>query len=423
MNTEQRGAGRKTLALLFCLLLSGTWSPARGASSTNLGLHVDGKGVLTRNGVPYRGIGVNYYDAFLRTLRNPNDDSYVSGFAKLGAHGIPFARMAAGAYLGKDFQLYLTDKDAYFRKLDAVVQAAEKSNVGLIASLFWTIAAVSDVVHEPRERWGDPKSQTRQFMRKYTQEVVSRYAKSPAIWGWEFSCELSLPVDQPPGKAYAERTLSLETFQSAALDFARVVRKIDPGRILLTGNSLPRVSAYHAATGGGFAADTEDQFGHVLLRDNPGPFSPICIHASPAGIERFFADRRVSYQGLLEACMRIGRSAGKPVYLEEFVPIPGRPGARRGMSEKDYFSSELAAIKGSGIPIASVWVYDRKLVPDRSNLTFENERAYMLQMIADANRALHAENKSPAKFTGPGLTLPQDRGPSVALICGQIDSR
>src|SRR5262249_19665897 len=132
--------------------------------------------------------------------------------------------------------------------------------------------------------------------------------------------------------------------------------------------------------------DTEKQFANILLRDNPGPYSPICIHTSPASATPYFADRKVSYEELLRTCVSIGQSVGKPVYVEEFVPVPGRPGGRGSLSEREYFSSELAAIKASGVPLASVWVYDRKLLPDRSNLTFDNARSYMLQMIAAANR-------------------------------------
>lgn len=385
MALKARGLGIWVFPLLSIFFL-GTLP-----SLASLGLTVDSRGVLIRNGAPYRGVGVNYYDAFLRTLRNPDDVSYREGFAQLGAHGIPFARIAAGGYTGKDLQLYLTNREAYFQKLDAVIQSAEKSNVGLIASVFWSIAAVSEAVHEPRERWGDGQSETRKFMRRYTQDVVSRYAHSPAIWGWEFSCELSLPFNLGRGQGRADRTLTYETFRSAALDFAQVVRKIDSHRMLLTGNSIPRAHAYHNASGGR-GADTKDQFANILLRDNPGPYNPICIHASPGDAGERFAGRRVSYQGLLETCVRVGRSAGKAVYLEEFIPIPGRPGGRGGMSEKQYFASELAAIEASAIPIASVWVYDRKLVPDRSNLTFTNERSYMLQMIIDLNRRLRGPN-------------------------------
>ena len=377
---------------LFLIFLLGS-APLSGkavSSSAGLGLTVNARGILLRNGAPYRGVGVNYYDAFLRNLRNPNDVSYRNGLAQLGAHGIPFARIAAGGYTAKDLQLYLTDKDAYFRQLDDVVQSAAKSNVGLIASAFWSIAAVSEAVHEPRARWGDAQSETRKFMRRYTQDLVSRYTDSPAIWGWEFSCELSLPFNLGPGQGRADRTLTYETFRSAALDFAQVVRKNDSHRILITGNSVPRANAFHNANGGR-GPDTREQFARILLRDNPGPYNPLCIHASPGDVGQRFADRKVSYRELLQTCLAIGRSVGKAVYLEEFIPIPGRPEVGRGMSEKEYFASELAAVEASGIPIASVWVYDRKLVPDRSNLTFANERSYMLQMISDLNRRLQAQ--------------------------------
>ncbi len=260
MTSKARGLGIWAFPLLFIFFLGAL--PLSGkevTSSASLGLTVDSRGVLIRNGAPYRGVGVNYYDAFLRTLRNPDDVSYREGFAQLGAHGIPFARMAAGGYTGKDLQLCLTDREAYFQKLDAVIQSAQKSNVGLIASVFWSIAAVSEAVHEPRERWADAQSATRKFMRQYTQDVVSRYAHSPAIWGWEFSCELSLPFNLGPGEARADRALTYETFRSAALDFAQVVRKIDSQRMLVTGNSIPRANAYHNASGGR-GADTEDQF-------------------------------------------------------------------------------------------------------------------------------------------------------------------
>jgi hypothetical protein len=363
----------------------------RGAETSSLGLSVNSAGVLTRNGAPYRGIGVNYYDAFIRALRNPQDDSYRAGFSKLGAKKIPFARFAAGGYTANDFRLYLTDKEAYFRLLDGVVQSAEKSNVGLIASLFWSVAAVSNAVNEPRERWADAGSKTRQFMRKYTQDVVLRYAKSPAIWGWEFSNELSLPVDRRLRTVPPERALSYDTFRSATVDFAQVVRRIDRHRILLTGNSLPRASAYHNSVAGPVRPDTEEQFARILLRDNPDPFSPICIHASQANVGRYFADRHVSFQQLLEACVRIGQTAQKPVYLEEFIPMPKGPDTLTQTKEREHFSQEFEAIKNSNVPIASVWEYDRKLTRDQFSLTFDNKHSYMLGMIAEFDQAVHAQ--------------------------------
>ncbi|MGH8092343.1 MAG: hypothetical protein ACREIF_02560 [Chthoniobacterales bacterium] len=61
------------------------------------------------------------------------------------------------------------------------------------------------------------------------------------------------------------------------------------------------------------------------------------------------------------------------------------------MSQQEYFARELAAVEASGIPIASVWVCDRKLMPDRSNLTFDNEGSYMPHTIADFDRRLNGQ--------------------------------
>lgn len=60
-------------------------------------------------------------------------------------------------------------------------------------------------------------------------------------------------------------------------------------------------------------------------------------------------------------------------------------------NEREYFSQELKAIGNSGVPLASVWEYDRKLVYDRFSLTFDNEHSYMLDMIAEFDRTVHAQ--------------------------------
>ena len=57
--------------VLLCILLLGS-----GCNRvTTRGLTIDG-GHVTRRGAPYRGIGVNYFDAFYRTLQKPADVSY-----------------------------------------------------------------------------------------------------------------------------------------------------------------------------------------------------------------------------------------------------------------------------------------------------------------------------------------------------------
>jgi hypothetical protein len=343
---------------------------------------------------------VNYTDAFLRPLRNPRDESYRDDFGKLAANHIPFARILACGFSTSDYQLYLQDKENYFKRLDGVVHAAEESNVGLIADLFWKSYVVPDLVGEPRDQWGNAQSKTRQFMRTYIREVVSRYVNSPAIWGWEFGNEYNLSLDSPdawrnlpPVDPRLGRTrsrgpddsLTTEIFTSALSDFARTVREIDDHRILLTGNSITRFSAYHLLTERRNWADSAEQFSTMLLRQNPGPFNPVCIHAGPMSVPYSLARRSVSYDELIQICARAARSASKSLYIEEFITCPPKTECSIA-TRQEHVSEVLAAIQAHKVPLASVWVYGRKLIHDPHSLSFDDDTAPVLQMIGEFNR-------------------------------------
>lgn len=62
----------------------------------------------------HKAVGVNYFDAFYRVLKNPEDKSYIEGFKKLSENGIPFVRMMASGFWLKDWELYFKDKDLVF---------------------------------------------------------------------------------------------------------------------------------------------------------------------------------------------------------------------------------------------------------------------------------------------------------------------
>jgi hypothetical protein len=57
---------------------------------------VRGDGVLTKDGKIYRGIGVNYFDLFARTLKRPEDNSSLSNLAVLAQAEVPFVRFMCG---------------------------------------------------------------------------------------------------------------------------------------------------------------------------------------------------------------------------------------------------------------------------------------------------------------------------------------
>lgn len=80
------------LAILTVLLLAPLVAlhAAEARPSTRFGLEVR-DGVLLREGKPYRGIGVNYFNAFGRVLASPTNTTYRAGFATLHERNITSA--------------------------------------------------------------------------------------------------------------------------------------------------------------------------------------------------------------------------------------------------------------------------------------------------------------------------------------------
>lgn len=367
---------------------------AAGEVSSRHGLGVV-DGVLSRHGTPYRGIGVNCFSLFSRSLRDPGDRSYEEGLRKLGDAGIPFARFMCCGFWPNDWAPYRADRADYFRRLDAVVRSAETHGVGLVPSLFWHTATVPDIVGEPIDQLGNPESKTIAFIRRYTAAVVRRYRDSPAIWGWEFGNEYNLGADLPnaakhrprvvpqrgtPAARTARDELTAAQMLTAFGAFAATVRQHDPYRFISTGNSRPRPSAWHNRTAGTWTPDSPAEFGRVLIADNPDPYDTISVHIYPrkGGYAGGYGDAAAFCRAMKE----ISRAVGKPVFVGEFG-VPAKPGDPAG--EKKAFAALLAAVEKGGIPLAALWVYDHA-GQEEWNVTVDNDRAWMLQLIAAANR-------------------------------------
>jgi hypothetical protein len=402
-----KGRGRRTLiALLIGISASidsdishGQTKPDNGQS--NPGLYVRG-GVLLSKGKPFRAFGVNYFNAFYRTIKNPKDKSYKKGFAVLKKQNIPCFRFMASGYWPVDFKLYLEDKKQYFSLLDEFVKEAEKHKLGLIPSLFWYYAAVPDLVGESMNQWGNSKSKTNQFMRTYTREFVSRYKDSPAIWAWEFGNEYSLHVDLPNAAQHRPKVhpelgtaksrsenddLTHKNLGVALEEFAKEIRKLDKNRLIMTGNAIPRASAWHMSHNKSWDLDSKKQYRQILLRDNPDPFNSLSIHWYPGlnskGQAKRFAGQKLGVAGVLKASMTIAKQAGKPLIVGEFG-ISQNDGTDKVVRSR--FLDLMKAIDKSGVPLALLWVFDFSAQDTDWNVTAMNERAYQLQLIGKLNR-------------------------------------
>jgi len=365
-----------------------------------IGLTTGEDGTLLKDGKPCRAFGVNYFDAFIRTLADPDDTTYRRGFAELARRDIPFARIFACPFWPVDWKLYKKDKEAHFKLLDDVVRAAEEYGIGLVPSVMtWWPSGIPDLVGEPVSQWGNPDSKTIRFMRQYTGEIVSRYVDSRAVWAWEFGNEYSLSADigspehRPPlaphlgtpGTRSAADDLTHDMVVTACREFAEVVRRFDKTRPITTGHSMPRPVAHHLHTEGRWVQDTREEFAANLLAVTPDPCNMISVHVYPQDHKDRFGEESVSYEETLSLCMKAARMAGKTLFVGEFgagdtEKYGGPEGSRKTNMEM------IAAIEKCRVPLAALWVYDFNSQEADFNVTGTNRRSYLLDAIEQANR-------------------------------------
>jgi hypothetical protein len=354
------------------------------AADAKLGLSSDGKGGLLLAGKPFRGIGVNYFDAFSRLLNDGKISDVENGLRVLGSNGIPFVRFSACGFWPVNWQLYQTNRAEYFRRFDQFVALAEQHRIGLIPSLFWHQPTVSDLVGEPVDQWGNASSKTLEFMRRYTREVVTRYQNSPAIWAWEFGNEFNLAADLPnaaehrpqivpqlgtPKERSVRDELSHKDTRLALEEFAREVRRHDSVRLILSGNAFPRPTAWHQLREGKWKKDSTAQRVEMLADDNPSPISSLC--------GRLYATSDLEF---LKPAMKLSKRIGKPLIIGEF----GVESALTDVNRKQ-FERWMEALDANEIPLAALWVFDFS-GQSNWNVTEENGRKEMLARIAELNK-------------------------------------
>lgn len=360
-------------------------------------LKVSADGVFTRDGKPFYGIGVNYFNAFYRTIINSNDKTYTEGFKYLSENKIPFIRFTANGFWPSELKLYQTNKTRYFTLLDEFVKAAETNGIGLIPSLFWFYAAVPDLMGEHMNQWANPDSKTIAFMRTYTAEVVSRYKDSPAIWGWEFGNEVNSYVDLlnqainylpkvnvaggTPATRTSEDIFTTEILRFALNEFTATVRKYDPERAIFSGNGMPGPNTYHRYKYQNWTQDSSTDFTALLDLQNPPSLGTLTIHPYPDQEFKYFSGSKASLSQIIQEAMRSSKELKRPLFVGEF----GSPKTLGAEMEAQKFHELLNAVIDNKVQLAALWVFDFSSQDADWNVTPTNSRKYQLDGIIKAN--------------------------------------
>ena len=365
----------------------------------SMGLQVDADGVVTYKGTAYKGVGVNYFDAFYRNIKDASDTTFMEGFRQLKEYNIHFVRFMAGGFWPSDWELYLNNKDAYFSRFDRIVKSAEDAQIGLMPSLFWNYHTIPDIVGETVNQWGNSRSRTIEFMKTYTKEVVTRYLSSPAILGWEFGNEYSNQIDLPgikhlppvweslgcPSSRSELDKLTSSDLVAALDEFASTIRQIDGSRMIFSGNSIPRESAYHLRIDQTWEVDDINQYNISLDNQDPDVLGSFTIHLYPKEDSKRFADiPNASIKDIIRISMEYSEKKKKPLFLGEF----GAP-LTLGPTEESVFMEFLECIEKYQVPLSCVWVFDFPPQNSDWNITTTNSRKYMLQEIGKLNDSLY----------------------------------
>jgi hypothetical protein len=307
-----------------------------------------------------------------------------------------------------EWHLFRDDPERYFALLDRFVEEAGRRGIGLIPSLFWAHFAVPDLCDEPISAWGDTNSKTRAFMRRYTEAVLRRYRDSQTIWAWEFGNEFMMEADlqsQVKAEYWVLPKLGTATKRTAAdfphsadlidayREFAEIVRTLDPKRPVMTGDAMPRGSAWHLAHGKGWKPDSIEQWSEAILAAAPGQIDTISLHlyhprADGSGYPGCgLAGATLSEN--FEVAAAAARASGKPLWLGEF-------GAGIGENNialrKEQVDELLNLIERHRIGLSACWVFD-SINSDLGvwNITATNENAWILERIAATNARLTEE--------------------------------
>ena len=389
-----------TALLALCLLLAcalptfAAEETQDGKEETDMNVHQYGfhvkDGVIMLEGKPFYGFGVNYFGAFCHYEDGylPDPQTFKDGFAGMAAHNIPFVRIGLG-YYSSFYDRYDEDPQGTLNKIREVLDAAEAQHVGVILSLFWHNAAVSEHVGEKRADMGKAGTRTLEYATEFTATIVKEFAGHRALWGWEIGNEYNLDADlcdrnlqmflpagftfdNPSGRDYYTSDEAAFFFEA----IASTIRKYDGYRLISNGCSEMRTCAWsmHKATMRlkndhlwdiNWAQDTRKAFEKAIALYTPDSVDTVSFHfqSGSSGAETpsytlsypvFAGEEALTVPGFLEAYVKAAKSAGKALYLGEFGDFLDMESAE---DCPEMFRTLCGWVSDSGIQIASLWQF------------------------------------------------------------------
>ena len=379
--------------LATCLLSSFS---AAAASSPKYGITVDDKGVFRMNGKAIYAYGVNEYlmawmyglDVFAA------EPQYKNSIAIMKKYNIPMARFPLMHITKDQVKRYQANEegalDDILEVADLVVAEAEKNQVGLIISIFFSgMLAEGDKI----SALGDPNSNTIKMRKKFTKEVVARYKDSPAVWGWEVTNETNLSADIPTAEDSYENFTSEEGY-TMIREVAAAIREVDDYRMISTGDAILRTAARSLHESGlkvdenhkwtpDWATDTVEDFRYMIGYCTPDPTDTVSMHMGCQKPDWTYklADKGLTFAELLKEYVNTAKANGKGFYFGEFGDCGVLTAANADEFVRTNFPIYLETMVKSGVQLATMWQFNG----NNDEFTDEGLLSFMLEKIGEMN--------------------------------------
>ena len=387
-----------TMLLTLALLVGLVPLSASAAKEVQYGLTLkDGRIYLDGN--IFYGMGVNYYDPFLVYLRGntENQKDVEKEFQTLADSQIPVVRISMCGYAANEFGEYMEYPNYYFKYLDQTVALAEKYQIGIIFDLAWAIDAIPNYCWEFRSDIGDVNSETMRVAKAYVKDVVTRYKNSPAVWAWEIGNEYNLDADLE-GVLHREESQIVTSADIHVYyeELAKVIREVDPYRLITGGDSEPRSAAYNLYHNDSWRQDTYEQMAEMMYMLSPEPMNMMSVHVyqdadnSEAGASSVTMDKIEDFDTQVKNYMKAARAVGQALFVGEFG-IMERTCKDQSVA-KAILKAQYDAFMKHGVQLSCIWVYGKD-DGDVMNIAPDNNLAYQYNVVVNGNIRYRKEGK------------------------------
>lgn len=167
-------------------------------------------GRLRTEGRDLREFGVNTPDLLIAWLGGPNGSSPRAPWSltspaardtllgRLRDAGLRFIRFAPFGSRPLTFQsAFFDNRAAFLDAFDNLVASAERHDMALIPSLFFSQTQIPPIFGEPLPAFADPSSRSYETFAQVIDVIVPRYRNSHAIGYWELGNEFDIRIGMP----------------------------------------------------------------------------------------------------------------------------------------------------------------------------------------------------------------------------------